>query len=201
MKKIVLFSIVIVFSIWVFAQTPLTDLTTTTSVNDADWMLMTQAGNSRKISVLSLHQYLATLADPNFTGDVDMAGDLDVVGDLTFGNSVTGSTLYVEKAADTAAIKITDYTLVLADAFRMVTVTRGAEEPVEVTIPPNVDVAFPIGTTITFLQGGVGAIKFLEGAAVNMYAALDSIHSNSIWNVTQLYKRGTNNWILIGTKD
>jgi len=61
-------------------------------------------------------------------------------------------------AADVVALNAqtgTSYTLALSDATRCVEMTNGGANTV--TVPPNSDVAFPVGSMVFIAQGGTGA--------------------------------------------
>ena len=297
MKKLILLILGAVFVIGVSAQTTVSSLTTTTSINDADWIMLVQAGNSRKIAVSNLLQNMAPLASPTLvTPDlgtpsaVVLTNATGTAASLTAGAVTNGVyttdtatmltpyinradtaamlTNYINKAdtasmltpyinrADTATMltpyahkaspeftnQITigsepiteevagyldftssgqdqlnnvvlgedyvvflspdstaytdDQTLVLGDAGNDIYVTKSTH--VEITVPPNGDVAIPIGTTINFFQGGAGGIRFLPGSGVHIESLNDSIQTDGINSVAGLKKRGTNHWILYG---
>src|SRR5215216_1125627 len=58
------------------------------------------------------------------------------------------------------------YTLVLADAGKAVETTSAAA--VEVTVPPNASVAFPVGAALAVTQVGAGALTVAAGAGVTL---------------------------------
>jgi len=60
----------------------------------------------------------------------------------------------------------TAYTLVLADAFKLVTLTNASA--ITLTVPPNSSVAFPVGTVINAAQRGAGKVTVAPGAGVTV---------------------------------
>jgi hypothetical protein len=60
----------------------------------------------------------------------------------------------------------TSYTTVLADNGKLVTQSNASA--ITTTIPPNASVAYPVGAQLNFLQLGVGAITFTQGAGVTI---------------------------------
>lgn len=91
----------------------------------------------------------------------------------------------------------TTYTLVLGDSQLYKKMTDGTG--IAITVPPNSAVAFPIGTEISFQQGGAGQLTFVEGAGVtiNFPAAL-SLITFEISAVVAVKKVGTDLWTLMG---
>ena len=112
--------------------------------------------------------------------------------------AIDGATLYVPLLRDTVPTAI-DKTLALTDAGKVIVVTAAAVKTI--TVPPYVDVAFPIGTTILFLQGGAGEIKFAAGAGVTLDFEKDSVHSNTLDHFSFIRKRATNKWNAGGLLD
>jgi len=110
--------------------------------------------------------------------------------------AIVGSTLYVKLLPDTTANVTDAYTLILTDAGNTIPCTKATS--VSLTVPPNSDVAFPIRTTINFIQGGAGVIVFKEGAGVHIESLKDSVATDGINAWAALYKRGTNHWQLYG---
>jgi len=127
----------------------------------------------------------------------ETAGYLDPTSSIQdqFDNVVAGEDYVVFLSPDSTAYT-DDQTLVLGDAGNDVYVTKATH--VEITVPPNGDVAIPIGSTINFFQGGAGGIRFLPGAGVHIESLNDSTQTDGINSVAGLKKRGTNHWILYG---
>jgi hypothetical protein len=64
-----------------------------------------------------------------------------------------------------------------------------------VTIPPNSNVAFPVGTRIDITQYGAGATSLVAGSGVTIRGKLNVVTQYS--GIT-LYKRDTNEWVATG---
>ena len=88
------------------------------------------------------------------------------------------------------------YTLVLADASKIIETNVSTANTV--TVPTNASVAFPIGTEITIMQygGGVTTIASASGVTINSKSNARII-ANRYTGAT-LVKRGTDEWYLIG---
>ena len=92
----------------------------------------------------------------------------------------------------------TTYTLVIGDEYLDgVRQTNAAANTV--TIPPNADVAFPVGSTkILIIQGGAGSTTIAAGAGVTLSspasvtAAIGEINGSRV-----IQKVGVNEWLLI----
>lgn len=88
----------------------------------------------------------------------------------------------------------TAYTLVLADAGRMVTLNNAAA--ITLTIPTNATVAFPIGTRIDLFQLGAGQVTVT--GAVTVRSSAGKLKLAGQYSGATLWKRGTNDWALLG---
>ena len=92
----------------------------------------------------------------------------------------------------------TAYTLVIGDEYLDgVRMTNTAANTV--TIPPNADVAFPVGSTkVLIIQGGAGSTTIAAGAGVtinapaSVTAAIGEINGSRV-----IQKVGVNEWLLI----
>ncbi len=107
-----------------------------------------------------------------------------------------------QNALDQKANKITglnvqtdDYVLVISDAYKIVEMNKATA--VSLTIPPNVDVAFPIGTETKTHQLEAGQATIVAGDGVTIRTAETLLLAKRYAGAT-LYKRATNEWILIG---
>ena len=97
----------------------------------------------------------AWTTSPTVTGTAT-AGHVTTAGTLTAGVAV-GQAVDLDR-------KTADYTLVLTDAGKVIEINSGSSE--NVTIPPNGDVAFPLGTQIVIVRLGSGAVVIVEGSGV-----------------------------------
>ena len=71
--------------------------------------------------------------------------------------------------------------------------------PVNFTVPNNATIAYPVGTSLTIEQTGVGAVTILAAAGVTVNkAATHTAVSNGQYSVVQLKKVAVNTWTLYG---
>ena len=91
----------------------------------------------------------------------------------------------------------TAYTLALADAGRVVTMSNAAANTL--TIPANATVAFPVGTLINVVQigDGVTTVTGATGVTVNG-ASAGSAEISAKWQGLSLYKLAENEWVASG---
>lgn len=89
----------------------------------------------------------------------------------------------------------TSYTLVLADAGKLVTLSNAAA--IALTIPQNASVAFPVGTQIDLAQIGAGQVT-VGGAGVTIQSEGSMVKLYRQYSGGTLIKRATDTWLLIG---
>jgi hypothetical protein len=124
---------------------------------------------------------------------VASATSLAVSGSVTVGASVSvvGNVVYhIATNPQTAA-----YTLVLADDGKIVEVLSATA--VNVTIPLESSVAFPIGTQITVLQTGTGQLTFVPAVGVTLNGN-PGVKTRGQWTAATLIKRDANIWVALG---
>ena len=66
------------------------------------------------------------------------------------------------------------------------------------TVPPNADVAFPVGTQILITQIGAGLTSVVAGSGVTIQSKGGNLDLGGQYSGATLIKRATNTWILIG---
>lgn len=88
------------------------------------------------------------------------------------------------------------YTLVLADANRLVEMENGSAN--NLTIPPNSSVAFPVGTQILISQLGAGQTTVVAGSGVTLRSSGGKTKLSAQYSMGSLIKRGTDEWYLAG---
>ena len=118
------------------------------------------------------------------------------------GNTTVSGTLTASVAVGQAVDldrKTADYTLVLADAGKVIEINSGSSE--NVTIPPNSSVAFPIGTQIVFVRLGAGAVVIVEGSGVTTRSDEDKNKIKSQYSSCVLIKHETDEWYILGNLD
>lgn len=89
----------------------------------------------------------------------------------------------------------TSYTLVLADAFKLVAMNNAGANTL--TVPPNSEVAFPVGTRIDLSQDGAGQTTVVAGTGVTVRTP-ETLKLRKQRAKATLIKRATNTWDLEG---
>lgn len=94
-----------------------------------------------------------------------------------------------------------NYTLVIADAGKSVEIN--AAGATTLTIPPNVSVAFPIGTVIEVVRLGAGILTIAQGSGVTLPNKVEAAGTTNRtvtaqYGVARLRKRATDQWVLSG---
>jgi hypothetical protein len=92
--------------------------------------------------------------------------------------------------------KTASYTLVLADAEKII--TMGSASAQTVTIPLNSSVAFPVGTKIDIVQTGAGECSVAPTAGVTLLSDTNKRKVNVQYAAVSCLKTGTDTWVLIG---
>lgn len=89
------------------------------------------------------------------------------------------------------------YTLVLADAGALVTLSNGS--PITLTVPTNASVAYPIGTVIGIAQlgGGLVSVEGATGVTINGVTPGDAELTGQ-YATASLTKLATDTWLLSG---
>lgn len=115
-------------------------------------------------------------------------------------NDVTLWTLDNIRATDARDIntQTDDYTLVIGDAYKFVEMNKGSA--VNLNVPANDSVAFPIGCEIFIRQYGAGQITLVPAGGVTIRTPT-TLRSNVQYSELKLSKRGTNEWVLSGDID
>jgi len=89
----------------------------------------------------------------------------------------------------------TEYTLVLSDAFKMVTMDNADANTL--TVPPNSAVAFPANTRIDIGQDGAGQTTIVAGAGVTIRTP-ETLKLRKQWSKASLIRRDADVWDLVG---
>ena len=112
----------------------------------------------------------------------------------TYLASSTAATTYALLNLVTSA-QTASYTLVLADASKLVEVSNASAN--NLTVPLNSSVAFPVGTQINILQTGAGQITVVATGGVTINAT-PGLKLRAQWSSATLIKRAENTWVLVG---
>lgn len=141
---------------------------------------------------------------PTFTGTVSLPSTSSIGNvsstELGYLDNVTSAiqtqiNSKVSLLPDTTGIT-NHYTLLITDAGR--TIMANKASTINITIPLNSSVAFPVKTTINLVQAGAGILRFKVTGGVILKSKKDSIATGGIWSWAALYKRATDEWILYG---
>jgi hypothetical protein len=95
----------------------------------------------------------------------------------------------------TLVAQTSSYVLELTD--RQVLVEMNNASANTLTVPPNSDVAFPIGTQVHVVQRGAGQTTITPGSGVTINAT-PGLKMRAQWSVATLVKRSTNTWLAFG---
>jgi hypothetical protein len=93
----------------------------------------------------------------------------------------------------------TSYTPVLADQYQVL-ITRSNAGASTLTIPTNASVAFPVGTVITVLNKGAGAVTISGAGGVTVLSA-GAVAASPVLNQYKscaLMQTSANNWYVVG---
>ncbi len=93
----------------------------------------------------------------------------------------------------------TTYTPVLTDQYQVL-VTRSNASASTMTIPTNASVAFPVGTVITVLNKGAGAVTISGAVGVTVLSAGATAASPVLnqYKSCALIQTSANNWYVVG---
>jgi len=141
------------------------------------------------------------LTDSNAAANAVLVGTGTSTTAWTTSPTVTGTLtagVAVGQAVDLDR-KTADYTLVLADAGKVIEINSGSSE--NVTIPPNSGVAFPLGTQVVIVRLGSGAVVIVEGSGVTTRSDGDKAKIKSQYSSCVLIKHETNEWYILGNLD
>lgn len=117
----------------------------------------------------------------------------NLINQIQYYSSAGSWTNYLDAQFST---KIANHVLTLSDSGKVI--NMNSSTAITVTVPTNTSVAFPIGTTITVLQTGVGSTSFLESSGVTIRSKNSYKTMNTQYSGAQLIKLEANIWILIG---
>lgn len=89
----------------------------------------------------------------------------------------------------------TSYTLVLADAGKIVTLSNAAA--IALTVPLESSVAYAIGTSIDLAQLGAGQVTVAGAGGVTVNAT-PGLNLRAQYSAATLIKIASNSWLLVG---
>jgi len=135
----------------------------------------------------------ANLASPTFTG-VPAAPTAAARTNTT----QLATTAFVYKEVNEVAVdtKTASYTLAVADAGKVIEMNVASAN--NLTVPLNSSVAIPVGSTIDIVQYGAGQTTIVPASGVTIRSRDGLLKLYRRYSGATLYKRGTNEWVLIG---
>ena len=117
------------------------------------------------------------------------------------GDILTASTVNGLVAFTIGSDKTTDYTAVIADAYQVL-VPMNKATAVAFKIPTNASVAFPVGTAITVLNKGAGAVTIsavTSGTTTVLSAgAVAAAPTLAQYKTAVCIKTATDTWYVVG---
>jgi hypothetical protein len=127
----------------------------------------------------------------------DAVTNAKVAADAVDTAQIVDKAVTAAKLADlTTNAQVGSYTLVLADAGKIVEMNVGSAN--NLTVPPNSSVAFPVGTQLLVLQTGAGQTTLVAGAGVTINSKDGDLKLSAQWSAASLVKRATNTWVAVG---
>lgn len=163
--------------------------------------ILGEAANSALLGGISAASFVKVSdTDVNATANTYAKRTADGGLNVTDANTATEATSFQQMNAAIAAAKplqvsqtvTAAVTLALTDANSIVFVNQASlTAQVQVTVPPNATVAFPIGTVIQVTARGLGGAKIIAGAGVTINGATNAMPD---WGTVRLVKFSTNTW-------
>lgn len=93
-------------------------------------------------------------------------------------------------------VPTTNDILVLTDNGKVIEMNSGTAKTI--AIPPNTDVAFPVGTIIHFTRYGAGTVEIIEGSGVTIVSDSGNAFIGVQYAGATAYQRVADEWVLFG---
>lgn len=183
-------------------------------------------GNMTQVGDYQLTGNITMIGDPDITGDVSHSGNyLFETGQFTYEATSTisiqgavkdstntlgsdGEALISDASGNVSwqdvstlpsivrATNSTSFTLGILNQGGVLLTTSGSAT--DVIIPTNATTAFPVGTTITVIQEGLGTVTISGAVGVTLRSAQSHNRLSHQYSVGNLVKTDTNVWYLYG---
>ena len=114
----------------------------------------------------------------------------------TLGSSIDSTVFTGLTTATRNAQTGTTYTLVLADAGKLVDLNNASA--ITLTVPLNSSVNYPVGTRIDLLQSGAGQVTVAGAVGVTINSKGAALKLTGQWSAATLVQRSANLWVLVG---
>lgn len=94
------------------------------------------------------------------------------------------------------SFKTADFTLSSSEAGKNLDIATGAAATI--TVPANSNVSLPVGYSIGIVQADGNAVTVSGETGVTINSKNGNTNTNGQWSAATLYKRNTDEWVLIG---
>lgn len=164
-------------------------------------------GNSIVPTVITIGSLINRATDKTTLNDNDMfaisdSENSDILKKLTWSNLKTNTlnliegTSFVPKIGNNIVDVSNSKTLALTDNGYMQKCTNTSS--INITIPANTSVAFPIGTEITITQYSSGDVVIVADTNVTIRSASNYLKIGTQYGSAVIKKIATNEWLLVG---
>ena len=146
----------------------------------------------------------ANINNPSFTGIVTLPATTSVGNvSATEIGYLDGTTSNIQtQFNDTTTLDLqinarsASYILTLTDNHKLI--TMNSTSAINLTVPPNISVAFPVGANITIVGINTGQVSIIAGMGVMIYSADSKLKLRVRYSSATLIKLATDTWLLIG---
>lgn len=127
--------------------------------------------------------------------DVRYVQKTDLVDPTSLIDSLTAIVQIVDKTDNYTLQFSGTYTSTTNDLGKIITVTAATAKVI--TVPTNAVAPFPIGSTITIIQGGAGEVSF-SGSGITFKSESSWVKIGAQESAVQLIKIATDTWRIVG---
>lgn len=133
----------------------------------------------------------APISAPTFTGTVTVAANGIAFTDAT--QTKAGVPSITEIIQKTAAYTLSS----LSERDDLIEVSHTGGTAVDITVPTDATLNFPIGTSIDILRTNTGGVRIVGAVGVTVNST-PGAYLRAQWSSATLFKRAANTWVLIG---